>query len=407
MAGDYARCAQLASLDAGFDPRGVDGAPGAGARAALVAWAEADGGVQLPSFTRKNAAQICHYMKAPQQRFDGPLNGVATRLWPIWSDSVFYNENTVFVTMVQGDGQVNGAPVLQQALWFTFPEPVRFGGQNNNDLDLPWSPLGTIKLHGQSDIDGIGRIGLAHQASDMAVDMLRLIDTPLAGTGINSLTQMAGSRVKFMRRALGAQMHSERDWINPRNPEWQVLRSVVDHVDGRDIVAADFMIHHSEADRRIIMFMAFDPDGNDDQLLYAAAPPALPTQATSPYPAVGDEAYVAGLVNADCDAFTPAERSSAVAEFDGFQGHPARLCVNNAIAAPFMVWTKTNADGTSLSATVTDQGGNTIPIANSYYREADGSNVFELALDINGTSMVCPVIKPSGGIAVFGEVVCQ
>jgi len=404
--GEYAKCAQQALLDAGFDPNGVDGAPGGGARRALAAWGKANG-LNLPSFTRAAASQVCQVLIAPATRYEGKRSAVRWTLWPLWSGSVFYNDNSIEMGGVTSEPIGGKANVLQIAT-VDFGDGLRFGDQKNRDMALPWSPKGSVILHGQDGVDGIQGDPVSY--SKYAKEMLRLIDGLSRETGLGSLQQMFSTRgVWFpgLRRALGA-----TDGVGdlPPKPEWQALWSVVDRTDKGQIVAGDISIHTSTPDTRVVMFMEYDPEGERSRLLYASVATLQPVSAAAQsgaFPSLSGEQLISGLFNADCDSATPPVRSLAIAEHNGFSGFPSRLCDGGKFATDIVVWTKTNEDGTQLSAILTLPDGRQIPIAASSFDPGSQSNIFELGLDFNNVSKTCRVVKPSGGIAVFGETACE
>lgn len=389
--GEYAKCAQQALLDAGFDPRGVDGAPGPGARAALEAWANANG-LPMPPFTGDFAAQICHVLTSVRVHPQAPRSLSEAIVWPVWSGSVFYNENKADVSFA-----MDGAAALQVSA-INFRNGLRFGNQDNRDMDLPWRPAGVVLLDGRDGRDTVGDGSQTRFASDM----LRLIDAMTPDTGKRSLEQMT-SRTDSLRHALGAD-------IEPRRTYRDVFWSIVDHVDGRDIVAADFSLDADRADRRIVIFMANDPNGDDDLLLYAAAPRATappPPPAQSGYPSISGETHLSGLVDADCDPATSPARSTSVAKHDGFAAFPVRLCLNNSPMLDIVVWAKANAAGDQLTTSMTLLDGGALPFGGGAYDETTQANVYELNFDVNGSPVACSVAKPAGGIAFDGEALCR
>ena len=399
--GEYAKCAQQALLDAGFDPKGVDGAPGNGARAALEGWSQANG-VPLPTFTRDTAPQICHALTAKPAYPDADRHLMETNVWPIWSSSVFYNDNNADFSLA-----TDGAALLQTSA-MNFRGGLRYGDQNNADMALPWAPSGVVILDGSDGRDGIGG---GNQPTAMAQDMLRLLDQPLPDTGIGSLQQMSqtyGVWYDGIRRALGA---TAGVGDLPPSPEWEIAWTKVDRIGNRDVMAADMMIHTSQKDRRLVLFMAFDANGNDDQLLYAAVPVLQSSPAKSQsggFPEIPPDTHISGLFNADCDPGTPPARSNSVAEYDGFSGHPVRFCKDGNPVLDLMAWTKTNAEGTALSMVVTLLNGQQLQVQGSGYDESSGTNVFDIGgINVNDVPIVCTVAKPGGGISVNGEAFCN
>ncbi len=70
----FARCAQQFLLDAGFNPRGVDGAPGNGARAALADWSSSND-YPMPPFSLEYAFYICQTLTAAPSHFEKVSGG--------------------------------------------------------------------------------------------------------------------------------------------------------------------------------------------------------------------------------------------------------------------------------------------------------------------------------------------
>ncbi len=181
----YAHCAQQALLDAGFDPKGVDGAPGPGARKALVAFSDANS-ITLPDFTRPNAAQICFALTAPQPKLaDQGSSGLILRsaVWPLFP-GVFYNDNLMQVSLLGSKED------LVQSVKVDFgPNPIRYGDQNNKAMTIPWDVTGSVIAHGtdapQEALAGLVAADGFHR---------RVLDQMLQGINIQALDNTLAGR---------------------------------------------------------------------------------------------------------------------------------------------------------------------------------------------------------------------
>lgn len=399
--GEFARCAQQALLDAGLDPKGVDGAPGPGARSALAAWAEQQN-IIAPEFTLDRAAQTCLLLTAPAPRFDGNELTVTWTLWPMWTGDVYNSENAIEMTGVVGE-PIDGKLNILQLTNANFGSGVRYGDVDNRDMPLPWSPQGSVLLHGRDSVDGIDGSALA--PSVYANELLRLIDGMTDETGRRSLEQMLQVRGLWydgIRRALGA---TDVEGTPPQ-PDWQVLWSVVDRTSSTEIVAADLKMATSIPDNRILFFLEYDPSQRGSRLLYASIATMKPS--SSGFPVLSSEDLSAGLVEVDCDAATAPVRSQAIDEHDGFTGFPTRFCHSDTPTVAVVMWMKTNEAGSQLISAATLPDGSALPVVGSYFDEASQSNVFEVGgLAFDGVELKCTVIKPSGGIAVYAETFCE
>ena len=142
--GKFAHCAQQALLDAGFDPKGVDGAPGAGARNALERWTQSSK-IEMPTFSHDSADQICFALTAPSPQFaDVTSKGVIIRssVWPLFP-GVFYNDNKMNVSLLGARRD------FWQSVRVSFGQnKLRYGDQNNRDIRIPWDVRGSIVAHG-------------------------------------------------------------------------------------------------------------------------------------------------------------------------------------------------------------------------------------------------------------------
>ena len=398
--GEYAKCAQQALLDAGFDPNGVDGRPGGGARRALSAWSDANR-ITTPEFTQETASQVCYLLTSPTHRVSGPQGLVEDFVWPIWSGSIFYNDNHAQLGFILLDSEI------QQVTEVNLAKELRFGDQGDRAVDLPWKPFGTLVLHGQDGLDGQD----GGNYTVFSQDLRQLIREQTEETGRAVTSQMLGARARDLLRVLG----SDGD-AAPSSPDWSAFWTVVDRIGDDQIVVGDIELR---PDYRVVMFYRQDSDGEDHQLLYATRvrvegsnnPPSGQQQAnasSSGFPGFNPDQTISGLFNADCQEATEPTRSQPIGEHDGFSAFPTRLCMDGNVLIDIVMWTKTNAEGTQLSAAATTSDGQGLSIVESFFDETSSSNMFRIGgLAINGRPVNCMVAKPNGGIAVFGESFCE
>lgn len=267
--GEFAKCGQQALVDAGFDPRGVDGKPGTGARSALRKWAK-ERDVNAPRFDKANASQVCYLLTAPENRYGGKNIATKSVLWPIFSSTAAPRggRNWIDVELIEGPSTPDVILPIQQISAVDFGKGLRFEDRKVRGFKLPWSPKGTVRLHAQTDLDGWedpdGRY------SKLAVDMLRLLDETSPESGAHTARKMTSSHgfwFPAIRRALGA---TKDVGEMPTKPEWLVHWSEVDQIGENRVVAADIMLHPSTWNTRILIFMSFNEETDDDRLLYGA-----------------------------------------------------------------------------------------------------------------------------------------
>ncbi|NOD92487.1 hypothetical protein GS636_06785 [Ruegeria sp. HKCCD4884] len=236
----YAHCGQQALLDAGFDPKGVDGAPGKGAQTALGSWAEANS-FQLPLFSQETASQVCYALTAPEVVLDGEYSLGAMPIapgagWNGWTDSVSSAEAIV----LHKDG------VVRRIVALNFRDGVthRYVGNGvDQQLRPPFTMTGTFITHGNDMSRHETLLALLEN------DEIGAIEAYVRGKGVT----LNGTKDDLRFRP---------DMIDAR---WSIIGETGA---GADVVVADFKpIRNRPEDRIVIVFL--DGEGtSNDKLLY-------------------------------------------------------------------------------------------------------------------------------------------
>lgn len=262
----FARCAQQFLLDAGFDPRGVDGAPGNGARAALQSWSVANDW-PVPAFTLQNAGQICLTLTSPQSRYqpDDELEGGiyntfmfglhGTYNWVGTASVDDPNRGNLFIRAIQhkASGQ------MRQVLAFEFGADGYGFFQRDGDsfasLEAPaeWKQIGTVLLHGndQPRLRTLTRLWNSGKEDWKSVMVFGISRQPIDQTPIDTALEEAAIDP------------------NPTGPDpmAEVLFTKVASLNNADIVAADLQLGGPGALSRVVFFFADYPGDDDDQMI--------------------------------------------------------------------------------------------------------------------------------------------
>ena len=245
LARDFAHCGQQALLDAGFDPNGVDGAPGAGARRALVEWSMAND-ITMPAFTRENASQICYVLTASQPYHAdlkrGTMTGYPGAAWNGWTSSTALG----FEATVRYEGnrirqveRLNFGP----GIVYRFDGQDGNGNQINQELQSPWPIVGTVITHGN---DTPRPAILAALMQNDSVGAARAVVDGQAG-GYNGLM----------------------DDLYNRPDDIDALWSIIGNLDGAEILVLDAVpTRNDPATGRVVIIFSDNGNGSG-QLLYA------------------------------------------------------------------------------------------------------------------------------------------
>ena len=237
--GDYARCAQQALLDAGFDPKGVDGAPGRGARSALTGWA-AENGLTAPEWTKATSSQVCYLLTAPGSRFSELSEGMLIAYPGIGYDN--------WLSSSGGIHEFNGIDVkvrfdgsIKQISAIDFGPGVRYfsDADRRDELKSPFFLTGSVLTHGSD--------------APRTDALLALLQNDPIGQLSRHLRNVGFNPAAMPDTLLG-------------NNDGTVYWSVVGQTDAAEVIVADF--GYDGGDNRVAIIFADGEGDSSDQLLY-------------------------------------------------------------------------------------------------------------------------------------------